>query len=321
MPNGLMTPPPSVASHCADGILSALSSGNLATTNLPLNEPMNQTPTRPPQSNSPRWLLLTMGLCLLWALLLALNWIPELRGAIEWQWPYAAPDVLRLLPLLFCVLVYVLVAPRLTNSRAIQLFAFAGAILIPVACLYVLGDPLYLLVTRTLSGQANGTHSAAAEITDLAATLRNWPQIMPTYLQAGVHPFESRHIALSPPGLPAFYYLLNQAMAALPALSDKLGMALRPLQCQNFAIMAYSNAQLASAWFGVLMPVWGGLAVFPLYRLGGKWAALWWPLVPALTMFTPDWNVLYPLLALVSYFLLDRALRAWNVRPVASAVL
>src|SRR5258708_14029788 len=172
---------------------------------------MNQTPMRSHVSNIPRWLILCMGLCLLWSVLLALNWIPELRGALEWRWPYELPDGLRLLPAILSVVLYVVVANRLSNARAIQWWAFAGAIVIPVTCLFMLGDPLYLLVTRTLSGQAHAAHATAAALSNLADTLRNWPQIMPTYLQAGVHPFESRHIALSPPGLPAFYYLLNHA--------------------------------------------------------------------------------------------------------------
>jgi len=169
-----------------------------------------------------------------------------------------------------------------------------------------------LLITRTLSGLANGAHMAGTEITDLNVTLRDWPQIMPSYLEAGKHIMESGHIALSPPGLPVVYFWLNNLSAALPAVSEPLGMAARGYQCQNFGIMAYSNAQLASSWFGVLMPIWAGLTVFPLYRLGGKWATLWWPLVPSLALFTPVWNTFYPLLTVLAYFALDWALRNWQ---------
>jgi hypothetical protein len=95
-------------------------------------------------------------------------------------------------------------------------------------------------------------------------------------------------------------------------------MALRPLQCQNFGIMAYSNAQLSTAWFGVLMPLWAGLTVFPLYRMGGKLAAIWWPLIPSLAMFTPVWNTFYPLLAILAYALLDKALREWDQQRLKS---
>src|SRR5258708_5833076 len=164
-------------------------------------------------SNFPRWLAASLILCVVWCLVLALDLIPGLRGDFGWRWPYATPDWLRLLPAIVCVVVYVVIAQRLKDAKAIQAWAFAGAVIIPCACL---------------------------------------------------------------------------------------------------------------TWFGVLMPVWVALTILPLYRLGGKWAALWWPLIPSLALFAPVWNTFYPLLAVLAYFALDHALRHWQApssRQRAVAVL
>lgn len=247
--------------------------------------------------------------CLLFCAALALNLFPSLRGDYGWRWPYAVPDLPRLLPAIAAVSLYVWGVMRIRPPRRLVLWCFLGAVTIPVACLFLLGDPLYLLATRTLSGQATGPHLAGAAITDLGVTLRDWPQIMKTYLDPAQHIMISGHVALSPPGLPLLYYALDRAFEAVPALADPLGMALRPFQCQNFGIMSYSNAQLASAWFGILMPAWAGLTVFPLYRLGGRLAAAWWPLVPSVALFASTWNTLYPLIGLLAFGLLASAIQ------------
>jgi hypothetical protein len=255
-----------------------------------------------------RGLVIALVACLVFCLVLALDLIPGLRGDFGWRWPYAVPDWPRLLPAIITLLVYLAGVSRIKRPAPLLLWCLAGAVAIPIACLFILDDPLYSLVTRTLSGLATGAHLAGAEIHDPAAAASAWPTIMPTYLQPGQHTMLSVHVALSPPGLPLFYAALNRLLEGWPALAEPLGMALRPYQCQNYAIMAYDNAQLASAWFGILMPLWAGLTVFPLYRAGGRLAIMWWPLVPSLALFTPTWNTLYPLLGLIAYLLLAAAL-------------
>jgi hypothetical protein len=258
-----------------------------------------------------RTLLVILAACLLFCLIFALDLIPGLRGDFGWRWPYEIPNWPRLLPAVVVVFVYIAAANRIKHPAVVMLWGFMGAVAIPIACLYLLDDPFYLLVTRTLSGLATGTHMAGTEIRNATQTARDWPQIMPTFLQEGKHSMMSVHVALSPPGLPLFYHALNRLLEAVPALADPLGMALRSQQCHNYAIMAYSNAQLASAWVGVLMPVWAALTVLPLYFAGGRLAALWWPLVPSLALFTASWNIVYPLLAICAYLLLSHGLRPY----------
>jgi hypothetical protein len=270
------------------------------------------------------WLFVTLiAVSLFVCLSLALDLIPQLRGGFGWRWPYGVPDdAWRILPAVIVVFGYVLGARRLQSGSIGVLLAWSigGAVVIALACLFILGDPLYLLFTRTVSGLATGAHEAGAEITDLAATWRAWPTLMPTYLQPGVHAMESIHIALDPPGLPTLYYFTRQAFTAIPALADPLARALRLYQCQNFAIMAYDNPTLASAWLGILSPLWGALAALPLYAVTrrlysastARVAIIGWPLIPALALFTPTANTVYPLLVIGAFAALVQGLDSPN---------
>src|SRR5262245_30285888 len=105
-----------------------------------------------PKAN--RLLIGAMCACLLFCLILALNWVAELRGDFGWRWPYAVPDWARLVPLILTVIAYVIGVLRIQNTRLLLAWCFLGAIAIPLASLFLLGNPLYLLATRTLSGQA-----------------------------------------------------------------------------------------------------------------------------------------------------------------------
>jgi len=164
----------------------------------------------------------------------------------------------------------------------------------------------YELFARTASGVTTGPHLAAAEIDWGAGDWRNWPAVMTGYQGRSVH------VALSPPGLPLWYGLLNAIFDAVPDAANRLQLSLMPYQCSNYALLAYTPAEWASAWFGMLMPLWAALAVFPLYGVArrvigaeaARWPLLWFPLIPALALFVPTWNTLYPLFSLSAFWLL-----------------
>src|SRR5260221_9159931 len=98
--------------------------------------------------------LIAMVACLIFAVVLALDLIPGLRGDFGWRWPYTVPDWPRLLPALVCVVIYLFGVFRIRRVRLLLVWCFAGSIAIPVACLFVTGDPFFQLVTRTFSGLA-----------------------------------------------------------------------------------------------------------------------------------------------------------------------
>jgi len=251
-----------------------------------------------------------IGLSLLWAMLIALNLVPVLRGSHGWRWPYEPElDLCRLTPLILGVTVYIPVALRLLRSRSsagLLLWAIIGSIGLSLAAAYVREDVLYRLYTITISGLDGGWHMAATRITNLGETLREWPTFMSNAIEF------SSHVAISPPGLVMIYYAVNSFLARFPSLADSLAAPLRLLQCQNIPLMVNTNAQLASAWLGMLMPIWGSLTILALYRLGqrvfgmqvARWAVVWWPLVPSFLVFAPLPHTVYPLLALVMIDLL-----------------
>ncbi len=248
--------------------------------------------------------------CLVFCIVLALDLLPILRGGFGWQWGYQVPAWLRVLPLLFIMVVYVCGLTRVKNSRPYQLWCFVGAIILPFAALYILDDPIDLLARRVMGGDFTGQHMAGAQITDLNVAAGAWPETMKSYFGEfglpGVvpRPIKAVHIGVNPPALPMMFYGMDQLLARIPGIADSMGMPLRYYVCNIDFFSTYSNAQVASAWFNILMPVWTAFTVFPLYRLGGKYAAGWWPLIPSIAFFTPVWNLLYPLMTLIAYMIL-----------------
>ena len=276
------------------------------------------------KSRHTRWIVL---LSLLWAAALVLNFIPILRGDFGWRWPYQLPqDLTRLLPLVLALLLYVIGLRWLMRRRAavLLIWAIVGSTGLTVAGLFVRGDPLFTLYSGTVDPGTTGWHFAAARIKNLDTTLRDWPNVMQ---HASAY---SAHLRLSPPGLTLIYYAADQLLAGTPAIADALGRPLRAAQCQNYRVIGYSNAQLASAWLGMLMPLWGALTVLPLYALGRRvfgeqaacWSVAWWPLVPAMLMFTQTPNTFYPFVAVSIIALSIEGLwRNSAVRLMAAGVL
>jgi hypothetical protein len=75
----------------------------------------------------------------------------------------------------------------------------------------------------------------------------------------------------SPPGFPLIYYFGTQLFSTNKNVANEIGRPLRTAQCHNDRVVGwslypgYSNPELASAWIGMLMPLWGVLVVLSLY--------------------------------------------------------
>ena len=253
--------------------------------------------------------------------------LPVLRGdeILSWQWAYLAPTM-RAIPLAICTLIYLLVAWRLFKRRPrwLMLWSIIGTVVLSFAVIYVRFDNvLYEQWLRTVSGLTTGQHLAGAVIDwHSPRALSQWSDVMLDFDTL------SGHIALSPPGIPMFYGGLNAILENIPAITAPIYAKLLPNQCQNYLMLNYSPAEWTSSIFGMLMPLWSALAVFPLYacakRLTGhyaKWVILWWALIPSLLIFTPNWNSLYPLLAVLAlrFYLVGlessrfKAIRSWFI--------
>lgn len=273
-------------------------------------------------SGLPQPVRLIAGLAVVLALALAVDISPWLRGGFGWRWSYDPPTVARLLPFLLALVVYGGGALWLSwhGRRALPslLWALLGTVVLSLTVAHARdGDALYALFTRTVSSVATGPHAAAAHIDWQNDDWLAWSQVMPQL---------NRHAALSPPGLPLIYALLNNGLERLPVLSDQLRDSLIGYQCHNYDLLTYTPAQWASAWFGILMPLWSGLTVFPLYAtarhlmtpVSARWVALCWPLIPGVLAFAASWNTVYPLLAVLGCWLLITGL---DQRGPAAAAL
>ena len=258
----------------------------------------------------PRSVVVITAFSLLLALLLAVDAIPFMRGGFGWQWPFEPAPLRRALPLAAGIVSYLLGAwvllRREGTVRWLLLWAFLGATVFPLAVIALRSDDVgYELFARTVSGVTTGPHLAAAEMDWSGGAWRDWPAVMNLYEGRSVH------VRLSPPGLPMWYGLLNAIFEKSPRVADVLHRALLPYQCHNWNLLAYAPAEWASAWLGILMPAWAAFTVVPLYAVArrliagqARVAVLWWPLIPALAMFTPSWNTLYPLFSLLAFWLL-----------------
>ncbi len=226
---------------------------------------------------------------------------PGMTITEKWIWNYETPRWAWLVPSILGVVIYVsgaVMALNHTPNRTrypvrLILWAFVGAALIPMLLLTLEGPPLHLLFTRTASPGTGGyQYGAALARDDFADTLRGWPDFITEYrIQTNANP--PGGFALSPPGHIALYYATDQLLEHVPSLTQQLSALVRPQQCQNLTLMAWSNAELASAWGQIFMPFWAALAVVPLYALGvhlfgraqARLVVLLWPLVPGMTIF------------------------------------
>ncbi len=262
--------------------------------------------------------LLTAALSISIGLLILVDFTPWLRGGYGWRWHLDYVPIRRAIPLLVVVGVYVGVSYGLiTRTRRVLpvlIWALLGTSVIGYTAAYAReGDALYALLTRTFSELATGPHYAAAYIDWDSGDWRDWTGVMDDL---------GGHVGTSPPGLPLLYESLNIAFDGAP-ITPTLHEALLPYQCHNFDVVAYTPAQWASAWLGVLMPVWAGLTVLPIYGLArhlnygsepARYAAIWWALVPAVSAFAGSWSTFFPLMSASAGWLLITGLDATGAR-------
>ena len=135
------------------------------------------------------------------------------------------------------------------------------------------------------------------------------------------------HAQSHPPGAEIVHWLVWQALRAIPPLADSIAMPLRTLQCHNPGIMVLDNAQIASASIGMLLPLLGGLAVWPLFafakRVSTSTAAaitvMVFPLLPLFALWMSQWDQIYPLLLFAGLYFAHTGLTAHSSTTLRSA--
>jgi hypothetical protein len=270
------------------------------------------------------WLLM-IGATLLFVVGVWTDAIPLLRGPDQWRWTLRTltqPVWRFLLPLILLAL-YAIVAtrwiaafpidtthPSRRAERGFLIFLIVMAPLIQlVLAAAVWHAPLFEFFADTTSPSVTGFYSVAVTSPDLSAHLSSYVDFMQTL---PIHP------QTHPPGLVLLHWLVWQAFAAMPDLTNSLAMPLRTLQCQNAAIMSLDNAQVASAVSGMILPIIGGLTVWPLYTFGRRLigarqsalAAAIFPVLPMFVLWPAQWDQVFPLLLLIGLYFIHTGLEA-----------
>lgn len=259
-----------------------------------------------------------LAISFVWAVVLALDIFPGLRGGFGWRWPYVFPPEhpWRIALLALVLGIYLLGAWLLAKQKPALtvIWAVAGSVSLTLLVLFATGQQgISDLFTRSASNLTTGWHYAAVEVDDfggLNETLSRWPEFITQYRE------RASHVSTSPPGTVLLYHQAMVLLERFPALSSALAGPLRPVQCHNLLLVEYTDAELASTWLGILSPLWGALAAFPLYWLGkraygagtARTAVIWWALVPSMLMFTPEPSTVYPVLSLAMLALLFKGL-------------
>ncbi len=258
------------------------------------------------------WLLIPSLLLLA---VLIFDLLPVLRGNDEWRWPLRGPESLaRLLLPIITLGLYVLLGARWLRGfdreavsrryeRWFLSFVTLATPLLQFSLAFAVSrTPLLEFFGPTVSAHNSGYFTTAVSTPDLNLLLANFPASM---LSLPIH------VQSHPPGAVIAQWLSWQAFQALPALADAVAMPLRTLQCHNPGLMALDNAQIASASLGMLLPLLGGLAVWPLYAfarriLNVRVAAvtvLLFPVLPLFALWMSQWDQVYPLLLFLSLYL------------------
>jgi len=243
------------------------------------------------------------------------DWLPWLRGNREWQWPLRTTvDLARAFIPLAALTLYALIGAwwlhvfegRAFSRRTERLFLLFLTLAAPMIQLALAAGvsrvPLLEFFGPTVSVHNSGYFTTAVATPDLNQLLATYPATMPTL---------PIHAQSHPPGPVIVHWLNWQFFRAVGPLADSIAMPLRTLQCHNPGLMALDNAQLAGATAGMLLPLIGGLAVWPLYAFGkhiggaraAALAALLFPVMPLFAMWPAQWDQLYPLLLLCGLYL------------------
>ncbi len=159
---------------------------------------------------------------------------------------------------------------------------------------------------RTI-GPHNGFWQAAISIQSIGDYVRNYP----AHMRASRGVFV--HLPVHPPGNILYLWLWRKVFASMPGLAHTIAHNFRLYDCTNFSFVTLHDAQIATAAGQMILPLFSGLTVFPLYRWtqrlsngrNGWRATVFFSLIPAMHLFSMRWDSLYPLFAVLAFALLQ----------------
>ncbi|MCI0396930.1 MAG: glycosyltransferase family 39 protein [Chloroflexi bacterium] len=258
-------------------------------------------------------LFLLASLTLLLIFTVLTDVIPSLRGPApetsEWYWPYLLRPPGRWWPAVLAALAVLGVAAwwfrqpdGARRAAAVALSGLAaGSLLLQLGLVYADRPELFSeLVDRTLSNLESGFFQPAAEVEELNATLRRYPQAMPG--------FASEHARTHPPGLLVANRLTIEVLAAAPQLSEAVATVVRPARCADLWLLERPASVAAALAVWALLPLLAAaLSPLPAYALArrlmppaaARLATVLVATLPALLLFAPKSVQLYVPLTLV----------------------
>lgn len=261
-----------------------------------------------PFRDVPRAILIIAVASVFVTALIGFDALPLLRGGDGHQWPYKPVELSHSMPMILAVAIYVFGAIQIVRSMRrktwpILVWSIVGTVILSWCAAYAHhSDIRYALFARTVSSDITGTHYAAANLDWGGGEWQHWTTVMGRF---------GGRVATLPPGESMWYGMLNSILGVIPGIAKILGNSLREYAAHTGEITEYPNAYLASAWFGILMPLWSGLTVLPLYtvtkRIKGvdaRTICIWWPIVPGVAAFGASWDTLYPLLGVTAFWIL-----------------
>jgi hypothetical protein len=253
----------------------------------------------------------TLGIC---ALLVGAQLPLGIEGQWEWGWIDSPTWWYEYLSVAFFVILYVAFVARgvrwATGSvgarRASLLGLVLGGFFVQMSVQQVgYGMPKWPFVL--FSESSSGYYTAAKrDVKSAADFLASYDRIQVEYERR----YGPLHLATHPPGLILLHYGALQLCHGSPGFKRFL-LALQPESVRNGFLDIAGGAQIpipdrASIWLvALLSQLASALTVLPIYSMARRCsgpAAAWctaafWPLVPAVTVFMPKSDVLYPLFA------------------------
>ncbi len=268
-------------------------------------------------------LLFFVGTAVLLAVLILSDAWPWLRGPApdtsEWYWPYTLRPYGQWWVVILVAVGWLILAawwlrqaerPGRKEVWPLSLL-FLLALALQIGIVYAeRTDVLAELLDRTLSLEANGYFTVAAETVNLPALLRNYPAAMTA--------FPSDHVRTHPPGLVTLNRLTIDTLAAIPMLSNYLATFVWPARCIDLWLLSRPAAIAAGllVW-ALLPPILAALIVFPTNLLArdffssrsARFVTLMSAAIPALLIFAPTPDQIAALLSLLAFLALQTGLK------------
>lgn len=269
-------------------------------------------------------LLLVAGATILLAGSVLGDWLPNWRGPApgtsEWYWPYLLRPLSRWwAPVAATLLLFVLAGVWLSHPQRLRrvkplllLGLMAGHLLLQLALIYADRPAVAAeLVDRTLSNLSGGYFEAAAEIEDVGEVLRTYPARMPGFI--------SEHLRTHPPGLLLANWLAVRLFTIVPTagVTHFLAHTVIPLRCRDLWLLGQPPYVAAALGVWSFLPLFLATLSIPaayflarrlLPAAGARLATALVATMPALLLFAPQFDQLFPVLALATFYFLQRGL-------------